>query len=253
MATRRWYLLVALAGLTVLILYNAVQTGSRGGVMGICVTALLLLMLSRIRVRWFVLVLLVVGALAVFPIADQLAPQFRGGISLEDLKQDQRWGYWQMALRMMQDHPIIGVGTDNFFSLYSWYRVSPALMSPYYCHNIYLQMWAEAGILGLIAILSLVAAVALTYAKAVRGASDEAWRGLVAGLFAAFVGYAVFSGTCNTLHDQPFWVLMALSVVVARVTREEKLSQTPSDGCDGPAAGLPPTPARARATDRSPS
>jgi O-antigen ligase len=220
MATRRWYLRLALAGLALLILYNLVETGSRGGMIGLSVAALALLVMSRLRIRWFLLATVLVIAIVIFPVADQLVPQFRGGISLEDLKQDQRWGYWQMALRMMQDHPIIGVGTDNFFSLYSWYRTSPALMSPYYCHNIYLQMWAEAGILGLLSILSLVTAVMLTYIRALREATDEVWRSLVVGLLAAFLGYAVFSASCNTLHDQPFWMLMALSVIVLRATRQ---------------------------------
>lgn len=223
MATRRWYVRLPLAGLAVLVLYNAVHTGSRGGIIGLFVVMLTLLMLSRLRARWFVLAVVAIVAIAAFPVADQFVPQFRGGISLEDLKQDQRWGYWQMAFQMMQDHPIIGVGTDNFLSLYSWYRVSPALMSRYHCHNIYLQMWAEAGTIGLLVLLSLVSAVAVTYLRALREARDETWRALVLGLLAAFFGYAVFSGTCNTLHDQPFWLLMALSVVVLRATREEHL------------------------------
>lgn len=236
MATRRWHLRVGLAGLAVLVLYNAVQTGSRGGLMGLAVATLMLLVLSRIRARWFVLALIAIVAIIVFPVADQFVPQFRGGISLDALKQDQRWGYWQMALQMVKDHPITGVGTDNFFSLYSWYRISPALMARYYCHNIYLQMWAECGLFGLLSILSLVTVVALTYARAASRTKDEAWRGIVVGLFAAFVGYATFAATCNTLHDQPLWMLMALSVVVARVTREQSLGPPASED-DGDPSG----------------
>ena len=235
MAARRWYARLALGGLAVLILYNAIHTGSRGGIVGLSVAMLTLLVLSRLRTRWFLLAVVVIIAIAAFPIADQLVPQFRGGISLEDLKRDQRWGYWQMAFHMMQDHPIIGVGTDNFLSLYSWYRVSPALMSRYHCHNIYLQMWAEAGTIGLLALLSLMSAVAVTYMRALREAPDETWRAVVLGLLAAFLGYAVFSGTCNTLHDQPLWLLMALSVVVLRATREEHPRSSPESE-DAPAS-----------------
>ncbi len=227
MAWRNWYLRIALVGFIGLIIYDAAQTGSRGGALGLAVAALALLLLSRVRLRWFILAAILITALVLFPMLDQLAPQFRGGISLEDLKQDQRYGYWQMAFHMMMDHPIIGVGTDNFFVLYPFYRVSPALMYRYYCHNIYLQMWAEAGIIGFIAIISLVITVILTYLKALRHATDESWRALVVGLLAAFLGYATFSATCNTLHDQPFWLLMALSVVALRATRQESESQSP--------------------------
>ncbi|MCJ7750304.1 MAG: hypothetical protein MUQ65_04325, partial [Armatimonadetes bacterium] len=85
--------------------------------------------------------------------------------------------------------------------------------------------------------LSLVTVVAVTYARAANRTKDEAWRGIVVGLFAAFVGYATFAATCNTLHDQPLWMLMALSVVVARVTREQKLG--PPAGEDEGAPSVP--------------
>jgi O-antigen ligase len=229
MAWRRWWLRLLLTGMVGLVLYDTAMTGSRGGLVGVLVAALTLLLLSRIRIRWFILVALIIAAIAIFPTVNQIAPQFRGGISLEDLKRDQRYGYWQMALHMMSDHPIIGVGTDNFFKLYPFYRVSPALMYSYYCHNIYLQMWAEAGTIGLIAILSLVSSVALSYAGALKRTRDETWRSLLVGITAAFAGYAVFSGTCNTLHDQPFWLLMALSVVVLRATVQEEGEAEPAD------------------------
>ena len=220
LAWRNWYVRVVLGGLMLLILYCAILTGSRGGIVGLLVTMLALLVFSKLRIKWFILTAIVIGALAIFPIVDQVVPQFRGGISIEDLKRDQRYGYWQMALHMMADHPITGVGTDNFPALYSFYRVSPALMEKYYCHNIYLQMWAECGIFGLIAIIVLVLSVILTYLAALREATDPSWRALVLGLLAAFLGYAVFSASCNTLRDQPFWILMALSVIVLRATRQ---------------------------------
>ncbi len=221
LADRRWYLRLALLGMFALIAYDTVKTGSRGGLIGVAVTALCLLLLSRLRLRWFILIAVVTAAIMAFPIIDQLAPQYRGGISLHALEKDQRYGYWQMAFRMIADHPWVGVGTDNYPALYPFYRVSPALMRSYYCHNIYLQMWAESGLPGLFAILGLMGTAGASFFSALRRTHDEHWRCLVLGLFAAFVGYAAFSATCNTLRDQPFWLLMALSIIVLRATRHE--------------------------------
>ncbi len=222
LACRRWYLRAALLGMVALVLYDLAKTGSRGGLVGAAVTALVLLLLSRLRLRWLILVGLAIGVIAIFPVVNQVVPQYRGGISLSHLKQDQRYGYWQMALHMVADHPLTGVGTDNFVSVYPFYRVSPALMYSYYCHNIYLQMWAEAGIPGLLAILGVMGAAALSFLAALRRTRDESWRSLLVGLFAGFVGYAVFSATCNTLHDQPLWLLFALSAITLRATRREE-------------------------------
>ncbi len=222
LAYRNWYLRGALLGMMALILYDLGKTGSRGGLVGVAVTAVLLLLLSRIRSRWLIFAGLVMGALVLFPVVNQIVPQFRGGISLSHFTHDQRYGYWQMALHMMADHPLTGIGIDNFVSLYSFYRVSPALMYSFYCHNIYLQMWAEAGIFGLLATLGVMGSAAWSFLAAARRTRDESWRSLLVGLFAAFVGYAVFSASCNTLHDQSLWLLLALSAITLRATRLEE-------------------------------
>jgi O-antigen ligase len=220
MATRRRTVRLALAGFAVLILYNAVQTGSRGGIVAVSVAMLALLLLSRIRLRWFMLVVLAAVLLGTLPLLGEMFPRFtRGGISADALS-GARLGFWKMALRMGSDHPIIGVGIDNFVSLYPFYRASPAPMGRWYAHNMYLQMWAEGGAIGLLALLLLVTAVVLTCAQALRQAQDEAWRSLVAGILAAFLGYAVFASTSNCLHDQPFWLLMALSTAALRAGRD---------------------------------
>lgn len=223
LAWRQWWVRLLLLGMAGIALASAVLTGSRGGLVAVAVTLLSLLALSRIRLRWFLLTGLLILAVAVLPVVNELAPQFRHGISAENLRKDQRYGYWQMALQMMSDHPLIGVGADNFTALYPFYRVSPALMYKFYCHNIYLQEWAEAGTIGFIVILSLVFSVGLSYYRARRATRDPTWEALVSGLLAAFLGYAVFAATCNCLHDQPFWWLMALSVVALRATRREEL------------------------------
>jgi hypothetical protein len=220
MAWRNWYARAALLGLAGLVLVNAALTGSRGGVVGVAVTCVMLLLLSPWRLRWALLAALLMAMLAAFPVLDQVAPQFsRGGIGVSELE-GARIGFWRMALRMGWDHPVIGAGADNFVSRYPFYRASPAPMGRWYAHNIYLQMWAEGGIVGLLALLSLVAAVALSYREAWRRATDGQWRSLVAGLLAAFLGYAVFAASCNCLHDQPFWLMMALSAVVLQAGRQ---------------------------------
>jgi O-antigen ligase len=238
LACRRWYVRAPLLGMTVLVLYDLAKTGSRGGLIGVAVTAVLVLLLSQIRARWFIFAGLVIAVLALFPVVSEIAPQYRGGISLKHFEHDQRYGYWQMALHMMADHPLVGVGVDNFVSLYSLYRVSPALMYTFYCHNIYLQMGAEAGILGLLTILGVMGSAALSFLVALRRTRDESWRSLLVGLLAAFGGYAVFSASCNTLHDQSLWLLLALSAITLRATRAEEPMPAPHGLAPGPAAGV---------------
>ncbi len=216
---------LALIGLALLVLYNAILTGSRGGIAAIAVASATLLLFSRIRLKWFMLATLLIIALATFPILQQIAPQFtRGGITLKELA-GARWGFWNMAWHMGLDHPLLGVGADNFSSLYPFYRVSPAPMGRWYPHSIFFQLWAEGGIPGLLALLALLSAVGVAYLTALREAQNESWRSLIVGLFAAFLGYAVFAATCNCLHDQAWWLLMALSAAVLQAGRQAKAQE----------------------------
>lgn len=59
-----------------------------------------------------------------------------------------RLGYWKDAFEIIRTHPFAGVGLGNF-----------DLNQSRYAHNSYLQIWAEMGILGLVAFIWLVYSV----------------------------------------------------------------------------------------------
>jgi putative inorganic carbon (HCO3(-)) transporter len=59
-----------------------------------------------------------------------------------------RLSYWQDALRIIWAFPLVGVGIGNF-----------NLPLSRYAHNIFLQIWAETGILGLFSFIWLIVEV----------------------------------------------------------------------------------------------
>ena len=64
---------------------------------------------------------------------------------------------WGSAFRMISDHPILGVGPGCFTDLYQQRYISPKAKEPdlRHCHNLFLQIATENGVLGLILFLSL--------------------------------------------------------------------------------------------------
>lgn len=67
----------------------------------------------------------------------------------------ERLAHWQAAQEMARYHPVLGVGLGNYEPVYPAYRL---VNWPYplgHAHNIYLNMLAETGILGLSAYLTL--------------------------------------------------------------------------------------------------
>jgi O-antigen ligase len=65
-----------------------------------------------------------------------------------------RFYLWQSALQMGRDHPVWGIGLDQFLYLYPRYMNPIAWREPYlsHPHNLLLDFWLRLGILGLVAL-----------------------------------------------------------------------------------------------------
>lgn len=83
-----------------------------------------------------------------------------------------RINYWQDALCVIKAHPIAGVGLGNF-----------NLVTSRYAHNSYFQIWAEAGVLGIIGFLAIVfTIIKVGYARIKQAKDNIIFRGLMVAL-----------------------------------------------------------------------
>jgi hypothetical protein len=64
---------------------------------------------------------------------------------------------WLAALRMVREHPVLGIGPDNFRHLYGPYARLPRWDTRVHANNMYLEVLVGAGIVGLVAFLVLLA------------------------------------------------------------------------------------------------
>ena len=124
----------------------------------------------------------------------------------------ERLAHWQAALGMMRAQAWLGVGLGNYSAAYANYALINWPLSLGHAHNIYLQMWAETGLLGLMAYLSIwLTALALTV-QAVRRASG--WqRGLALGLLGVWAHLLAHQAVDN-LHVNNINLLLAVELGV---------------------------------------
>jgi O-antigen ligase len=117
------------------------------------------------------------------------------------------WDWW-VGWEMFKDHPIVGAGLGNYKLDFLPYKAQ-FLASPqgesyqFYipraaqAHNEYVQVAAETGIVGVIALLALLAAIPISFWKRLRANPDEGSRldlvligcGVVSFLVVALVGF----------------------------------------------------------------
>ncbi len=119
----------------------------------------------------------------------------------------ERLAHWQAALEMMRAQPWLGVGLGNYSAAYPAYALLNWPLSLGHAHNIYLQMWAETGLLGLAAYVSIwVMALALTVRVVRRAAGWQ--RGLALGLLGVWA-HLLAHQVVDNLHVNNINLLLA--------------------------------------------
>lgn len=132
---------------------------------------------------------------------------------------------WATALNLFTHSPIIGVGWGNFIGLYDSYLKSFSDMIPpgvFAIHNIYLQLLAETGVVGLGAFFYLVIRAWRQARDQLCMARDPVELALAFGVLGALLSVLVH-GTVDFLFQVSqqfgtlFWVLLALLVASTRL------------------------------------
>jgi len=121
----------------------------------------------------------------------------------------QRPDMWRTALHMIQAHPWIGVGVNTFVLNYAHFKPAGDEVIAAYAHNQYLHRAAETGLIGLAALLWLLASTGLAWRRIMREA--DAWTvriasGLGCGLISFLVMGLFESALQSSRANFGFWV-----------------------------------------------
>ncbi|MBC7252112.1 MAG: O-antigen ligase family protein [Anaerolineae bacterium] len=125
----------------------------------------------------------------------------------------ERMAHWQAALSMWTDHLWLGVGVGNYAVTYAAYAL-PKWPDPLgHAHNYYLNIAAEAGLVGLLAYLTLWMAAFYQAWKAVRS-SVGIWQAVAAGVFGVLTHLAVHNFFDNLwVHNMYIHVAILLGLL----------------------------------------
>jgi O-antigen ligase len=134
---------------------------------------------------------------------------------------------WQGSLNMIRDHPLFGVGLDNFLYQYRTRYVLPGAWEELdlsHPHNIVLDYWTRLGILGVIAIAWLQFAFFRKALCLYRQLGDCDLKALLLGLMASMVAFLAHGLIDNSyfLVDLAFVFYLTLGITA----RVERLGET---------------------------
>ena len=139
-----------------------------------------------------------------------------------------RYLLWASALQMVARNWLFGVGTANFVALKFEYGF-PVWLDPYVrfnAHNLYLEVFASLGILGIVSFLWLQIRTAVRLDRLARVAKEPGTRGLALGLCAGLLAYSVHGLVESSAWHTPtltLWgVLIGLSMALDRLCRPDR-------------------------------
>lgn len=206
---------------------SLIMTYSRAGWIGLLVAALVFLFLWN---RKLLPIVIALGFVSVPLWPDAVLNRVLTIFNMKDTSTSSRFPLYQAALRLLEQHPIQGAGlgsdvvraTVKNTNLY--YGEAPFVHS----HNVYLQIWAETGLLGLLSFLASMGWAVKKGFKTVFGKQGSyPVRMIVIGGVSALLGILV-CGIADFIWHYPrvmlmFWFVFAITLAGIRLAlREEK-------------------------------
>ena len=219
--------LLALA--TVIIAVGLAATQSRGGLLAASVCAVVAFVIWRERRALIAALVALTGAATATYFL--LRPSAWSRI-LESNQGSGRLDIWTIAWRIIHDHPFVGVGFGQFPQVSPHYVLQPGALNyiglivenQIVVHNLYLALWVEGGIVGLLLFLGVVVSSLVCGWRAARGfdaQGDIEMASLARAAFLALVGLLVASFFLSDLDNAALWILLALGPILAALAERQ--------------------------------
>lgn len=250
LGSKRWWLAGLILGPTLLL------TFSRGAWAATLVGCLLVLVLALRWGRW-----IATGFLAVAILSGALG----GSVLVHALQTghahtvERRLDLWESSLAMIRDHPLLGIGPDNFITYFAPTRrqnrwqsfcppgkgyiqpgagAEPCLSHP---HNVLLDFWLSTGILGLAAFIWLQIAfwrrslrLVVGPRRLVRALGIGAMGAMLASLTHGLVDESYFLPDLAVI----FWLICACIALLPQ-TEEAERQRGAAPGLSPHSVGVP--------------
>jgi O-antigen ligase len=214
-----------------LVLLSVFLTASRGGVVGLIAALAAGIVLARGHRVAAVGCALAVAAASVVCVAlfdpgvVQRYSTADGGSGRTDI--------WKVGWRMVEANPIVGVGGGNFRDASPQYVLAePGAIAnsdiiidqPHFAHNVYLEVLAELGGVGLALFLTLIGAAIGTGVQAARRfaqTGDSSMELLSRAVVVALVALLAMDFFLSDQYSKQLWLLLALCPALLAIASRE--------------------------------
>jgi len=222
---RHWALKAGLGVALALLLISEFLSQGRGAWIGLVVATIILIVgLARSKGRWKIIAVFLAGIVLLAGLAAKLNPMVAQRFAtLSHISQDesinQRFIYYRAALRAVKEHPVAGIGFENFRNAYPQYWGADDIyffnnVIPTMVHNGYLEAALNNGIPALVLYLALVAVVLVKLGRELSKEASGDRRDLLLCILATLAAYLVqdLTGWLDLALAPAFWIMLGLAM-----------------------------------------
>lgn len=188
-------------------------TGERGTMLGLVTIGLVLIMAGKQRFRK----LLFIGVVG-FAIFHVMPVEYKARFETAgtDGTSQARLRYWKRGVQMYADHPVLGIGFNNWQRYYATHYPGESLRTGHQevAHSTPVTVLAEMGTLGFFFFYGMALTTLITNIKTIRllkgsdDPEDRLWRLCAYGLNLGLCGFLI-SSCFVTQHEFPFLFVQA--------------------------------------------
>ncbi len=142
----------------------------------------------------------------------------------EDQTSQQRLLYWKNGIEMTKENPVLGVGYYNFIPYYeAFYREDMFYDHAELPHNIFIQVSADNGIIGLIVYLFIIfSSVNLTRKSIKKSKEYNSFSGYVArSLNISLIGFIIAGQFVSVVYYPFLWIHLAVCSCVYSIINSQ--------------------------------
>jgi O-antigen ligase len=216
---------------------TVVFTFSRGGFLALCAVLGLLVLLRKPPLIAILSGILILALLMPFlpssyferiqTILEYLP--FSGADVRTEVSLRGRMSEYEVALRMFLDHPIVGIGYENYAANYLNYSVRLGLdprNTERSAHSLYLEVLAEQGILGFAMFVYVLYSAFSSLSKSNKIFNKIALEGdadLALAFEIGFVGYLASALFIHGAYPRNLWLLIGVNLAAYQAAKNEEL------------------------------
>ncbi len=217
--------------------FTVIFTFSRGGFLALCCILALIVFIRKlplIAILSGILILLILIPFIPPTYFDRIVTileylPFSGADVRSEVSLRGRMSEYEVGFRMFLDHPILGIGYENYAANYLNYSVKLGLdprRTERSAHSLYLEVLAEQGLLGLLmfgfvlysAFRNMKKAQALFHKISFDGYAD-----LVLAFQIGFIGYLVAAIFIHGAYPRNLWLLTGVGLSTFQAAKNEEL------------------------------